>query len=691
MIKVEKNIAGRPLKIESGQIARQAGGSVFITYGETAILATVCCSSEPREGIDFLPMQVEYREKHYAGGKIPGGFFKREAKPTDAEVLTSRLTDRPIRPLIPKNYRHELQIMLTTMSYDGVNTPDVVAAIGASAALLLSPVPFDGPIASVKVGLVDGEYVLNPTHEQMESSDLDLMVTGKKDKICMIEGGSNFVPEKTILEALDVAMEGINDIVDLQMEFSEHFDNSYEVVETKVLTDEVEKSLNDSYASKMDKIFDLDTKQSRDDEYNAIEKEALEPFVDDEVMYPEVKSHIKNMFKNAVRKTVLDKKVRVDGRGLADVRQISIVPSLLPRVHGSALFTRGETQAIAALTLGSSRDEQIIDSMASDYKKSFLLHYNFPPYCVGETGRIGFTNRREIGHGHLAERSLKPILPSSEEFPYTVRIVSEITESNGSSSMASVCGGSLAMMNAGVPIKEHVAGIAMGLIMDGDNYAVLSDILGTEDFLGDMDFKVAGTRDGISAIQLDLKVPGLPMDILTNALEQANEGRLHILDEMNKAIDKPNALSPHAPQIESFQIPKDKIGALIGPGGKNIKALQEGAECVINIDDDGTVSVSAEDKAKLDNAITQIKAVVLDPEVGTVFDGKVTKILDFGAFVEFAPGREGLVHISHLAWERVNKVEDVLSEGDKVKIKLFEIDKQGRLNFSIKLLTEKPE
>ena len=691
MIKVEKNIAGRPLKIESGQIARQAGGSVFITYGETAILATVCCSSEPREGIDFLPMQVEYREKHYAGGKIPGGFFKREAKPTDAEVLTSRLTDRPIRPLIPKNYRHELQIMLTTMSYDGVNTPDVVAAIGASAALLLSPVPFDGPIASVKVGLVDGEYVLNPTHEQMESSDLDLMVTGKKDKICMIEGGSNFVPEKTILEALDVAMEGINDIVDLQMEFSEHFDNSYEVVETKVLTDEVEKSLNDSYVSKMEKIFDLDTKQARDDEYNAIEKEALEPFVDDEVMYPEVKSHIKNMFKNAVRKTVLDKKVRVDGRGLADVRQISIVPSLLPRVHGSALFTRGETQAIAALTLGSSRDEQIIDSMASDYKKSFLLHYNFPPYCVGETGRIGFTNRREIGHGHLAERSLKPILPSSEEFPYTVRIVSEITESNGSSSMASVCGGSLAMMNAGVPIKEHVAGIAMGLIMDGDNYAVLSDILGTEDFLGDMDFKVAGTRDGISAIQLDLKVPGLPMDILTNALEQANEGRLHILDEMNKAIDKPNALSPHAPQIESFQIPKDKIGALIGPGGKNIKALQEGAECVINIDDDGTVSVSAEDKAKLDNAITQIKAVVLDPEVGTVFDGKVTKILDFGAFVEFAPGREGLVHISHLAWERVNKVEDVLSEGDKVKIKLFEIDKQGRLNFSIKLLTEKPE
>ena len=692
MIKVEKNIAGRPLKIESGQIARQAGGSVFISYGETAILATVCCSSEPREGIDFLPMQVEYREKHYAGGKIPGGFFKREAKPTDAEVLTSRLTDRPIRPLIPKNYRHELQIMLTTMSYDGVNTPDVVAAIGASAALLLSPVPFDGPIASVKVGLIDGEYVLNPTHEQMESSDLDLMVTGKKDKICMIEGGSNFVPEKTILEALDVAMDGINDIVDLQMEFSEHFDNSYEIIDTKVITEDIEKSLDDAYLSKMEKIFDLDTKQARDDEFNAIEKEALEPYLEDEEMYPEVKNHIKNMFKNTVRKTVLDKKVRVDGRGLEDIRDISVVESILPRVHGSALFTRGETQSIAALTLGSSRDEQIIDSMASDYKKSFLLHYNFPPYCVGETGRIGFTNRREIGHGHLAERSLKPILPSSEEFPYTVRIVSEITESNGSSSMASVCGGSLAMMNAGVPIKEHVAGIAMGLIMeDDDNYAVLSDILGTEDFLGDMDFKVAGTKDGISAIQLYLKVPGLSMDVLSNALEQANKGRLHILNEMNKAIDKPNALSPYAPQIESFKIDKDKIGALIGPGGKNIKALQENAECVINIEDDGTVSVSAENKAKLDNAISQIKAVVQDPEVGTVFDGKVTNILDFGAFVEFAPGREGSVHISQLAWERVNKVEDVLSEGDEVKIKLFEIDKQGRLNFSIKLLTEKPE
>ena len=397
------------------------------------------------------------------------------------------------------------------------------------------------------------------------------------------------------------------------------------------------------------------------------------------------------MFKDAVRKTVLDKKVRVDGRGLEDVRQITIVPSVLPRVHGSALFTRGETQAIATTTLGTTRDQQIIDSMDSDYKKSFMLHYNFPPYSVGETGRIGFTNRREIGHGHLAERSLKPILPSQEEFPYTIRIVSEITESNGSSSMASVCGGSLALMCAGVPIKEHVAGIAMGLITDGDQYAVLSDILGTEDFYGDMDFKVAGTKEGISAIQLDLKVPGLSMDVLSDALNQANKGRLHILEEMNKSISSPNELSPHAPQIVSFPIDKEKIGGLIGPGGKNIKAIQEQTECVINIDDDGTVSVSSSDKEKLDIAITQIKAITEDPKVGSVFDGKVTKTLDFGAFVEFAPGREGLVHISHLDWKRVDKVRDVVSVGDKVKVKLFEIDKQGRLNFSMKLLKDKPK
>ena len=691
MIKVEKKIAGTTLRIESGQIARQSGGAVVVTYGETTLLACANCSPEPREGIDFLPMQVEYREKHYAGGKIPGGFFKREAKPTDNEVLTSRLTDRPIRPLIPKNYRNELQIMLTTLSSDGINNPDIIAAIGASAALLLSPVPFDGPIASVRVGFIDGDYVLNPTKEQMETSDLDLIVTGKKDKICMIEGGSNFVTEKVILEALDFAMTGINDIVDLQLEFEDQFDNSYEIDDSKPLSDEIEKSLNKTYASKIDKLFDIQGKKEREEAYNDIVKEASDPHVEDELIYGEVKTHIKTMFKDAVRKTVLDKKVRVDGRGLEDVRQITVVPSVLPRVHGSVLFTRGETQAIATTTLGTSRDQQIIDSMDSDYKKSFMLHYNFPPYCVGETGRIGFTSRREVGHGHLAERSLKPILPSVEEFPYTIRIVSEITESNGSSSMASVCGGSLALMCAGVPIKEHVAGIAMGLITDGDQYAVLSDILGTEDFYGDMDFKVAGTKDGISAIQLDLKVPGLSMDVLSDALNQANKGRLHILEEMNKSISSPNELSPHAPQIVSFPIDKEKIGGLIGPGGKNIKAIQEQTECVINIDDDGTVSVSSSDKEKLDIAITQIKAITEDPKVGSVFDGKVTKTLDFGAFVEFAPGREGLVHISHLDWKRVDKVRDVVSVGDKVKVKLFEIDKQGRLNFSMKLLKDKPK
>jgi len=691
MIFVEKLIAGRLMRIESGQIARQAGGSVLIKYGDTSILATACASAKPLEGIDFLPMQVEYREKHYAGGKIPGGFFKREAKPTDAEVLISRLTDRPIRPLIPKSYSHELQVMLTTMSYDFENTPDVIAAVGASAALLLSPVPFSEPLASVKIGYIDGEFVLNPTAEQMKSSDLDLIVSGVKDKICMIEGGSNFVPEKIILEALNVAMQGINEIVELQLELADAFDNSYEVVEKESLSKDIETDITSKYQQRIDSIFDLETKQERDDAYNAIADEAVAGYEEDEDTQKHIKAFVKEMFKSTVRQNVLKNKTRVDGRKLDEIRPITIVPSILPRVHGSALFTRGETQAIAVTTLGSSKDEQIIDSMSDDYKKSFLLHYNFPPYSVGETGRIGFTGRREIGHGHLAERSLKPILPPSEEFPYTVRIVSEITESNGSSSMASVCGGSLALMNAGVPIKEHVAGIAMGLIIEGNDYAVLSDILGTEDFLGDMDFKVAGTKDGISAIQLDLKVPGISMEVLENALEQARTGRLHILDEMNKAIDKPNDLSPYAPQIDSFSIPKDKIGALIGPGGKNIKAIQEESGCDVNIDDDGIVSVSGSGRDVLDNAIAKIKAIVEDPKVGTVFDGTVTKIMDFGAFVEFAPGREGLVHISHIAWERVNKVDDVLKKGDKVKIKLHEIDKQGRLNFSIKLLLEKPQ
>jgi polyribonucleotide nucleotidyltransferase len=507
----------------------------------------------------------------------------------------------------------------------------------------------------------------------------------------MIEGGSNFVPEKIILEALNVAMQGINEIVELQLELADAFDNSYEVVEKESLSKDIETDITSKYQQRIDSIFDLETKQERDDAYNAIADEAVAGYEEDEDTQKHIKAFVKEMFKSTVRQNVLKNKTRVDGRKLDEIRPITIVPSILPRVHGSALFTRGETQAIAVTTLGSSKDEQIIDSMSDDYKKSFLLHYNFPPYSVGETGRIGFTGRREIGHGHLAERSLKPILPPSEEFPYTVRIVSEITESNGSSSMASVCGGSLALMNAGVPIKEHVAGIAMGLIIEGNDYAVLSDILGTEDFLGDMDFKVAGTKDGISAIQLDLKVPGISMEVLENALEQARTGRLHILDEMNKAIDKPNDLSPYAPQIESFSIPKDKIGALIGPGGKNIKAIQEESGCDVNIDDDGIVSVSGSGRDVLDNAIAKIKAIVEDPKVGTVFDGTVTKIMDFGAFVEFAPGREGLVHISHIAWERVNKVDDVLKKGDKVKIKLHEIDKQGRLNFSIKLLLEKPQ
>ena len=692
MKKQEMLLNGSTLKIETGQVARQSSGSVIVSHGETTILVAVNAASKAREDIDFFPLQVEYRERHYAGGKIPGGFFKREARPTEHEILTSRLTDRPIRPLFPKSFKNETQVIITVMSSDGENMADTLAGVGASAALMISDLPFKGPIATVRVGRVSGEFVANPTRTQMEESDMEIIVSGNDKTIVMVEGEAELITEEVFLDAMKFAHGPIKELIDLQNKLT----SEIEVLKREVLeedtNEELEKAVSDLVTGKIETAIKTKDKADREKLISELKDEAVTAF---EESYPEsekmVGNFVNSQLKTAFREQILAEGKRSDGRKTTDIRPISVETGILPRTHGSALFTRGETQAIVVLTMGTPSDEQIIDSMDVDAKKKFYLHYNFPPYCVGETGRIGFTSRREIGHGNLAERAIKQILPDYEDFPYTVRIVSEITESNGSSSMASVCGGSLAMMNAGVPIKEHVAGIAMGLIMDGDNYAVLSDILGTEDFLGDMDFKVAGTKDGISAIQLDLKVPGLPMDVLSNALEQANKGRLHILDEMNKAISTPNALSQYAPQIESFKIDKEKIGALIGPGGKNIKAIQERAECVINIEDDGTVSVSAADKAALDNAIAQVKAVTEDPKVGTVFDGKVTKLMEFGAFVEFAPGREGLVHISQLAWERVNKVSDVLSVGDAVKIKLFEIDKQGRLNFSMKLLMDKPE
>ena len=638
MINVEKEIAGKTLTIQTGKIARQAAGSVVLTYGETTLLVAVNAAKEAREDIGYFPLQVEYREKHYASGKIPGGFFKREARPTEGEVLTSRLTDRPIRPLFPKGFKNETQVMITVLQSDGENMADTWAGVGASAALMISNIPWHGPIATVRVCQIDNEFIV--LQEELASS-------GDVNKI-----------EEPAVDLDQALIDAVNDKIGKQIsDIVKVVDKQDRDIKKTELIDEVLLSLEESHPEK--------------------EKE--------------IKSIIDDQFKEIMREMILAEGVRSDGRGTKDIRDITIDPAILKRVHGSALFTRGETQALVVTTLGSKSDEMIIDSMDEDYKKNYYLHYNFPPYCVGEVGRIGFTSRREIGHGNLAQRAIKPALPDYDDFPYTIRIVSEIMESNGSSSMASVCGGSLSLMCAGAPLKGHVAGIAMGLITDGKRNAILSDILGLEDHLGDMDFKVAGTRDGISAIQLDLKIEGISFELLTEALQQAHEGRMHILDKMYEAVPEVYELSQYAPRILSIQINPEKIGGLIGPGGKNIKKIIEDTQCEVNVDDEGIVTVAGKDPVKCEEAIKLVEAITFDPEVGMEFDGKVTRLMTFGAFVEFAPGREGLVHISELEWHRVNKVEDVCGPGDSMKIKLIKIDDQGRLDFSRKALLEKPE
>jgi len=692
MINVEKEIGGKLLTLETGKIARQSAGSVVLTYGETVLLIAVNAAKEAREDVDFFPLQVEYREKHYASGKIPGGFFKREARPTEGEVLTSRLTDRPIRPLFPKSFRNETQVIITVLQSDGENISDTWAGVGASAALLVSNIPWNGPIATVRVGMIGTDFIFNPTREQLADCLLEMVVSGNKENIVMVEGEANEVKEEIIVDALKFAHDHILNIIQVQEELANAV--GVEKLEEPVLSKnlDLEKSVNDFIGDQVDKIVKIVDKVERNDQKAALVTNVLEKLEEE---FPEGEKDIKNLidatFKESMREMILSEGVRSDGRSTADIRDITIDPSILKRVHGSALFTRGETQALVITTLGSKSDEMIIDSMDEDYKKNYYLHYNFPPYCVGEVGRIGFTSRREIGHGNLAQRALKPVLPDYDDFPYTIRIVSEIMESNGSSSMASVCGGSLSLMSAGAPLKGHVAGIAMGLITDGSRNAILSDILGLEDHLGDMDFKVAGTREGVTAIQLDLKIEGISFDLLTEALSQANEGRMHILDEMYKALPEPGELSKFAPRIISLQINPEKIGALIGPGGKNIKKIIEDTDCEVNVDDDGLVTVAGLDALKCEEAVKLVEAITFEPEVGMEFEGKVTRVMAFGAFVEFAPGREGLVHISELEWHRVDKVEDVCSPGDIMKIKLMKIDDQGRLDFSRKALLEKPE
>ncbi|MCL2764157.1 MAG: polyribonucleotide nucleotidyltransferase [Treponema sp.] len=688
MHKVTLNIAGKELILETGRIARQANGSVFAQYAGSAVIATVCSSSESAEGLDYVPLTVDYNEKYYAAGKIPGGFIKRESRPKDKEILVSRLIDRPMRPLFEKSFGREIQLIPTTLSTDQVNPPDILAILASSAAVHISDIPFNGPVAGVRVCQVDGQLVVNPTYEQIEKSSMEIIVAGTKNGITMVEGGAKEVSEELMLEALDKAHEVIKEFCSLQEKLRELAGK--EKLPLTVLSYSLENkdAIRAAAYPKLEKACFLPAKHERREGIKAVKKEFADIYaaqLEDEKQKKLFDSLFEDMAYDILRSSILNNSRRVDGRGLEDIRDISCEVGILQRTHGSALFTRGETQALCVTTLGTVFDEQIFDDIEGDKRENFMLHYNFPPYSVGEVGRTG-TGRREIGHGHLALRSLKAMVPSKDDFPYTIRVVSEIMESNGSSSMASVCGGTLAMLHAGVPIKKPVAGIAMGLITEesaGGRFAVLSDILGEEDHLGDMDFKVAGTEDGITGFQMDIKIEGVSPQIMREALDQAKRGRLHILSVMNKCLSKPaEQISEYAPKIVSLRIDIDKIGALIGPGGKNVKALCEQYSVKINTEDDGTVTIFGKNTKDAENARAAVMGIASDPEIDRVYDGVVKRIMDFGAFVEILPGKEGLVHISKLSRQRIAQVTDVLKEGQRIPVKLLEIDKQGRLNLS---------
>jgi len=687
--KVSFELSGNSYALETGQVARQAGGAVMVRQGDTLVLVTAVAGREdPDRG--WFPLMVEYREKFYAAGKIPGGFFKREARPTEKEVLTSRLVDRPIRPLFPEGFMAEVQVVAFVVSYDGVNEPDTLAITGASAALNLSDVPFGDIIAGVRVTRVDGEFKVNPTIDQALDGDLDLVVAGSDNAIMMVEGSAKEVPEQVMIEAIDFAHERIREINAAQRELFEKAGcKEKRGFELHEMTECIEAAVADRYGEELNKLGRNAGKKAREADIDAMQKRVVEELSE---RFPEQEAWIAKAFrgleKKLMRDMILDESVRADGRKLDEVRPIDIIPSFLPRAHGSALFTRGETQALVSLTLGTSRDEQRIDSIEGEYFKRFLLHYNFPGFSVGETGRF-FTGRREIGHGHLAERALRPMIPAEDVFPYTLRVVSDITESNGSSSMATVCGGSLALMDGGVPVREHVAGVAMGLITDGERYRILTDIQGLEDHLGDMDFKVTGSSKGITAFQLDTKIEGLPREIMEKALEQALVARRHILGLMNEALPESRGqLSPYAPKITSIKIPTDKIRDIIGKGGATIRRIQEETGATIEVEDDGTVKVAAVDQGSGDAALEWIGFLTAEAEVGKIYDGKVKDIVKFGAFVEILPGKDGLLHISEIANERIGRVEDVLSVGDHIQVKVIEVDSQGKVRLSRKVLLD---
>ena len=679
---------GKKLTIETGRVARQAHGSVIATYGGTSVLATVVADREEKKGLDFFPLTVNYQEKAYAAGKIPGGFFKREGRPSEKETLVSRLIDRPIRPLFADGFKCETQVIATVISYDNENDPDIVSLIACSAALTLSGVPFMGPIGAARVGFKDGDFILNPTKEEMETSALDLVVAGTKDAVLMVESEAKELSEEQMLGAVTFGQDNFSQVIDAIISLAEKAAKEPRDFEKKDISD-IESKVSSAIKDDLSEAYKEADKQKRTEKIAEIKKNLISELVsddDEDEDYNEstISSAFKTIEKNIVRNNILDTGERIDGRDLETVRPIQSDVSVLPLTHGSALFTRGETQALVVTTLGTGDDEKFVDGLDETYKERFMLHYNFPPYSVGETGRTGFTGRREIGHGKLAWRALQAVMPEYDDFPYTIRLVSEITESNGSSSMATVCGSSLSMMDAGIPLSKPVAGIAMGLIKEDDRVAVLSDILGDEDHLGDMDFKVAGTNDGITSLQMDIKITGITKDIMETALSQAKIGRIHILEEMAKALDKArDTVNSNAPRIETISVPTDKIREVIGAGGKVIREIVEESGAKVDINDDGIVKIASNNAEAIEKALEMINSIVAEPEVGTIYEGKVVKIMDFGAFVNFFGKKDGLVHISQLSTERVNKVTDVVSEGDIVKVKFVGFDR-GKVKLSMK-------
>jgi len=691
-IKKQFQFGDQTVTLETGEIARQADGAVIVSMGDTVVLATVVAQSEAIPGRDFFPLTVNYQERTYAGGKIPGGFFKREGRPTEKETLISRLIDRPLRPLFPKGFYNEVQVITTVISLDPEVDSDIPAMLGASAAVAISGLPFNGPIGGARVGYVDGSYVLNPSASQLEESQLDLVVAGTEKAVLMVESEAQELSEEVMLGAVVFGHEQMQAAIGAINELAADVAKPALSWEAPAADESLESAVAGAVEGDIRAAYQIKEKMSRQQRVGEIRAAAVEQLcAGEEPQWSEddVRGAVGKLEKRTVRQQVLDGEPRIDGRDTRTVRPITVRVGLLPRTHGSALFTRGETQSMVFTTLGTDRDAQVIDAIGGEYRESFMLHYNFPPFCVGETGFIGSPKRREIGHGKLAKRGIQAVMPNRDQFPYTIRVVSEITESNGSSSMASVCGTSLSLMDAGVPIKALVAGIAMGLIKEGEQYAVLSDILGDEDHLGDMDFKVAGTSEGVTALQMDIKIDGITQEIMEVALGQAREGRLHILGEMGAVIASPREeMSEFAPRITSMRIDPDKIRDVIGKGGATIRSITEETGTTIDIDDDGTVRVASINKADADEARRRIELITADVEVGKIYEGKVVKLMDFGAFVTILPGRDGLVHISQISNERVQNVSDKLSEGDNVKVKVLEVDKQGRIRLSMKAVGE---